>query len=399
MNVIAAEHVATSSASGSPIRALMYIFFPGGGIGRYTDHLASALTSTTRVSAEVACSPQFEYLKTADYPTWPHLSSINSRNPLLRKAKFLRSQFTSPRLAISRARQIRAEILHFSNINHLSYATWRKAALRGPFHMIATAHDVRRGVAIVNRSWETKWLVQFYRDCRALFVHSDSQKQDLLTFAAVDPDIVHVVPHGIYEYPRPTAGQDQLRQKYNIPRDASVGLFFGAIREDKNLDNLLIALANASTEQHLVIAGRPRNDEAGRVLRSHIHTLGLDRQVLLLDRFIPEEEVGDLFELSDFVALTYRSSFSSQSGVLNVAAHYHRPILTSDAPTLSETVSRHSIGKCCPGDDPESIAVGLRKMLRIEVTDQCFTKYRQCHSWEHVALATAGVYRRLTHGR
>lgn len=345
------------------------------------------------VDVELACSPEFEYLQTCEYSTWPHLDSISSSNLFMRKAKFLRSQFTSPRKLMARAEETSADIVHFSNINHLSYASWRTRALKGSFAMTATAHDVRRGKAILNRSWETRWLKQFYRDCRALFVHSEVQKLDLVEFASVNADTVHVVPHGLYCYPPASANAEELRMRYGVPSERPVGLFFGAIRDDKNLDNLLLAIRRSQSRPFLVIAGRPDGKSGTSSLRARIAALQLGDDTLLLDRFIDENEVGDLFELSNFAALTYRTSFTSQSGVLNVAAHYECPVLTTPAPTLSETVTRYGVGVVCGGDDPSAIAAGIDEISVACSRQRAFALYRDEHSWSANAALTVSIVR------
>jgi glycosyltransferase involved in cell wall biosynthesis len=107
--------------------------------------------------------------------------------------------------------------------------------------------------------------------------------------------------------------------------------------------------------------------------------------------------VPQLFAVSDWVALPYARHFTSQSGVLNIAAHYRRPVLTSDAPVLAETVRRHDIGVVCEGDDPAAIAAGLDRLLdRLRAGHRHdFEAYEVAHSWEENARRTAAVYRQL----
>jgi len=157
------------------IRVLFYQFFPGGGIGRYTHELATAVDQHSGVDVEVVCSPDFEHLSVAPYRTWAGLQSIGHAVPLLRRLRFLSAQVVNPIRCLNRANTSRADVIHFSNINHLTYRFWR-ARIKGlPNKYVATVHDVRRAGKILNRGWEKRSLRQFYEDADGLFVHSEQQ--------------------------------------------------------------------------------------------------------------------------------------------------------------------------------------------------------------------------------
>jgi len=55
-----------------------------------------------------------------------------------------------------------------------------------------------------------------------------------------------VVPHGIYDLPAPTVGLRDLRGRFGVPEGLKVFLAFGFLRDNKNLDLLIRALASAA---------------------------------------------------------------------------------------------------------------------------------------------------------
>lgn len=386
--------------SGHPLKILFYQFFPAGGIGRYTNELASALHSTGEIDVEVACSPDFAYRENAPYRVYPQLASLTHQNAILRKLKFMLAQGLSPAAFLSRARQEGVDIVHFSNINHLTYRFWREQVRRQAYRVAVTVHDVRRKKAILNRAWEERGLRCFYRDADALFVHSQVQLEDLLEFASPDPSRIHIVPHGPYAYPETNISKAQIRANFRIPEARTVGLCFGMVRDDKNVSEQLSALAKMTEDRpFLVVAGKmpssgPGSEEA---LRQRIVSLGLEADVLLLNRYIGDDEVGQLYRGADFACLTYKSYFTSQSGVLNVAMHFDCPVLATPAPTLAETVGNYRIGCVCPGDQAGDIVTGLKALLgkldQGEAFD--FAAYRKAHSWQENARQTLAVYRRM----
>ena len=382
------------------VRVLMYMFFPGGGIGRYTHEVATELNQLPDIDLELACLREYQFLQEADYRTWPGLMRIASPLPLCRRARFLGAQFVSPQRAIRHAIQSNANILHLSNINHLTFPLWQRWLPRtNTLKVVATAHDVRRSKSILNRSWETHALRKFYESADAIFIHSSQQKDDLLDFANVREDSVHLVPMGTMPYAPATADKASLRQRFNIPRSRAVGLFFGNIRDDKNLDGLLTAISLQAEPMFLIIAGQAggANNKNAAYYRQRIDALGLNEHVLFLDRFIANEEVGDLFEASDFVPICYLSSFTSQSAVLNVSMHYHRPVLVTPAPTLAETTQAFDIGAVTHSDTPDSLVMGIDALLcRIKEGPAFgFEEYKQHNSWQENARITRDVYRSL----
>ena len=378
------------------------MFFPGGGIGRYLNEIIRVQVDQGEFEIGLACSPDFEYLQNLPCSTFPTLMTLGSKNPLVRRARFLLAQWISPWRLYRLADQFKPKIIHFSNINYLAYASWRRKLQRLGVKMVATVHDVRRAKALIYRPYEERMLKQFYRDCAALFVHSQEQVDDLIDFAQVEEKRVHIVPHGPYEYPATTAKKETLLARYGISQQRPVGLFFGYIRDDKNLENLLRGLALCSERPYLVIAGSGggKGNKSVNWYRSLAAQLGIEADVKFMDRYIADEEVGDLYEVADFSALTYRESFSSQSGVLNVSAHYRKPVLVTPSPTLAATVRQSGIGLVTTSSEAKSIADGIQSLLpRLDQNwEAIFDQYLFDYGWRENVERTAKVYRKVIDG-
>ena len=244
---------------------------------------------------------------------------------------------------------------------------------------------------------------RFYEDADGLFVHSEQQVSDLQSYAKVPDSKVHLVPMGNFAYPESCESVDAIRIRMTLPVNRTVGLYFGMVRDDKNLEGLLMGLARMiDTRPFLVIAGRMA--ELGAQSEGHfrrrIHELGLDEDVLLINRFIATEEVGDFYRIADFSCLTYKKYFTSQSAVLNVAMHFKCPVLVTPAPTLAETLDHFDIGVCCEDDTPQAIELGVEQMqsrigggLPFD-----FEGYRRANNWDENARRTIQVYHRLVEG-
>jgi glycosyltransferase involved in cell wall biosynthesis len=397
MATTTSTELASATQSGR-LRVLMYQFFPGGGIGRYTHELAQRLQRLPGVDLSVVCSPDFEWLTQAEYDTRPVLPSLRHRNSILRRSRFLAAQVQGPRRLLALAAREKAGIIHLANINHLTFPYWKRS-IPPATQLVATAHDVRRAKSIINRRWEVRALRSFYQSCGALFVHSNSQRHELQEFANIPCDTIHQVPHGPYPYSESANDRRTLRARYGISDDVDVALCFGSVRDDKNLENTLLAIQGMENPPTIVVAGRGggKGNRPVQWYQQRVRDAGIQAHVIFMDRHIPDDEVGDLFKLADVACMTYRTEFSSQSGVLNVAMHFGVPVIVTPAPTIAESVSRHHVGVVCEDDSAASIRRGLQQWRnsRSSYASDCYADYVLNNSWAKNAEITLQVYQSL----
>lgn len=384
-----------STVQADPIHVCMYVFFPAGGIGRYTNSLMGYLNAVPGLSGEVVCSPDFFWKDADGYSVWTGLKSLSHPIPTIRRMRFLRGQLVNPLRCIKHAKAAGASVIHFANINHLSFPFWRGALKASGLRVAATVHDVLRS-RILHKGWEDKQLKAFYEFADILFVHSEYQANELRKFAEVPLKRIHVVPHGPYAHGQALLDKKAARAEWNFPPDEQIALFFGQIREEKNLDGFLKAMQLSQHKIHLVVAGEAggRHRKSIEFYQEIAKQAGLETQVSFISKYITEEEVATLFTASDWVALPYDTSFTSQSGVLNVAMHYKRPVLVGGAPVLKETVQACDIGVVCKDDSPEALAEGIDKIAGF-VTDEypfALEEYQRQFSWEVNAQRTYQAY-------
>lgn len=156
-------------------------------------------------------------------------------------------------------------------------------------------------------------------------------------------------------------GQDggaQTKSSFGFEENSKVLLFFGYVRKYKGLDLLIDALAELVKKDdsyRLLAAGEFYDDE--KFYRDKIKSLGLGRQVKLLNEFIPNEEVYKYFAPADLVVLPYRSA--TQSGILNLAYGFLKPVLVTDVGGLSEFVDNGKTGYIIPPDSPADLVDGI----------------------------------------
>lgn len=172
-------------------------------------------------------------------------------------------------------------------------------------------------------------------------------------------------------------------------------LFFGLIRDYKGLDLLIDAWARLKREgrtegRRLLVAGEFYT--ASEPYLRRIADAGLQEDVILHDRFIPDATVRDYFSAADFVVLPYRSA--TQSGVTQIAYQFATPIVVTDVGGLKEIVPDGRVGYVCP-PTVEGIADAVGRIWqgdRLERFHEAALVERERFSWEEMCNRITELY-------
>ncbi len=161
-----------------------------------------------------------------------------------------------------------------------------------------------------------------------------------------------------------TAGK-RAGKELHLSENDKVILFFGYVRKYKGLDILIDALPEAIQqipELKLLIVGEFYDDVSAYI--SRIERLGLKNNVLLINKFVPNEEVAKYYSAADVTALPYRSA--TQSAVLNVSYSFGKPVIAARVGGLSEFVKDNYTGIIIEPDDKESLTAGIIRYFSSE---------------------------------
>ena len=154
----------------------------------------------------------------------------------------------------------------------------------------------------------------------------------------------------------------EARARLGLPARGAVLLFFGIVRPYKGLGLLLEALAllaQAGPRPCLLVAGEFWEDEAA--YRRQVAGLGLEEQVRITNRFIPNEETALYFSAADLFVAPYLEG--TQSGVIRVALDYGLPVLASDR-IITEALPGVVALETFPAGDAPALAAALAAGLR-----------------------------------
>ncbi len=155
------------------------------------------------------------------------------------------------------------------------------------------------------------------------------------------------------------------KENFSIKEDDRILLFFGYVRKYKGLDILLESLnllKDSDINLKLVVAGEFYEDKD--YYQRLVSNLGLNEQVIIYDKYIPNEKVKEYFLIADVVVLPYRSA--TQSGILNLAYGFRKPVIVTKVGGLAEFVLEEKTGLIIEEPDSKKLADAIKKFFQIK---------------------------------
>ena len=220
-------------------------------------------------------------------------------------------------------------------------------------------------------------------DC--FLVHSGTDEQNLQAIRPQAPVRRCFHPtYDVFDADMPQA--DDLRRQLGL--SGRVLLFFGFVREYKGLKVLLQALPEVAAKMDvtLLVVGEFWKDKQDYL--DEIARLGLSERVVIIDRYIPNEEVNAYFSAADLVVQPYLSA--TGSGVVQTAFGFGKPVVATRVGSLPEVISDGQTGFLVPPADPGALAAAI---LRFFAEGRCaafsaqILAEKERFSWDHLVAA------------
>lgn len=202
----------------------------------------------------------------------------------------------------------------------------------------------------------------------------------------------------IHDAPTRTARVPQAaaRKALAIDYDGPLLLFFGMLRRDKGIEDLLRAVWAAGSDYRLLLAGHPMDYTPAQVDELIIR-YGVGAKVFQHLFYVPEDQVTAYFSAADALVLPYRSSYTGGSGpLLKQAGSYGLPVIVTDVAEMGSLVRHHGFGTVTHPDNPAALSMAIDGVMgdggyRAALGEQA-RKLADIYSWPNAAKGLTALF-------
>ena len=217
-------------------------------------------------------------------------------------------------------------------------------------------------------------------DADDIVILSEKFKDFTSDYYGIDPQNVHVIPHGIFDKYKEVYDKTL---KHTYDKTKINFLFFGRITPYKGLDVLANAYKRLSEEYPNVALTVVGNGDFTPYKEAYENL----RNVTVVNRWIRDEEVYGYFENENIITvLPYIEA--TQSGVIPVAMACGSMVICTDCGGLSEQVEDGVTGRLIHAGDSEELYEAMKDII-VSGADQHIvinaTRYIEELSWEKLS--------------
>lgn len=203
-------------------------------------------------------------------------------------------------------------------------------------------------------------------------------------------------PHPLYDNFGKKVKKEEAIKKLNLDPTQKYILFFGLIRDYKGLDLLIESFSKkdfAKENIKLIVAGEFYSDQ--EKYTQLIKDLNLEDQIILVNKFIPDPEVGLYFGAADIIAQPYKTA--TQSGVTQIGYHFEKPMLVTNVGGLAEIIPNEKVGYVVE-PNPEAIAEKLMDFFannRAEDFNENLLEEKKKYEWSTMTKTILNLHHQL----
>jgi len=218
----------------------------------------------------------------------------------------------------------------------------------------------------------------------------------------INADKIRHIPHGCPNLPY--LGTEIAKRSLGL-KDRVVLSTFGLLSRGKGIEYAIEALPHILRERpeilYLIIGEthpevRKREGEEYRQFLLHlVESLGLEKNVRFVNRFLPENELVNYLQATDIYIVPYPNREQISSGTLTYALGTGKTIVTTPFLQAKEAIFDGAALEC-EFKDSDSIANCVNKLLKDSQIHQRFSRkayeYSRAMIWPNVAMSYVNVF-------
>jgi D-inositol-3-phosphate glycosyltransferase len=239
-----------------------------------------------------------------------------------------------------------------------------------------------------------------YYLCHEIIIHSEKGREEIVDLYGVCIQKISVIPHGDYKFflPEKQLSAEEAKSILGLGIENRTILFFGAIRENKGLKSILLAIPYIKEQipdVRLMIVGEPIDNY--NFYKTVIDETHIRNEVFEKLDYVPNEDVALYFSAGDLIVLPYHEI--TQSGILQIAYAFGKPVVATDLGGFREAVENGQNGYLVPLNNIQLLAercieilADKEKKIRMGAYSRFLSDTR--FSWDSIADKTIEVYRK-----
>lgn len=236
---------------------------------------------------------------------------------------------------------------------------------------------------------------KIYNCVDKIIVHTEVTKKEIIEKFGIKYEKINVVPHGLLEINKfnNCSTKDEIIEKKEGEIIFSI---VGSLNYYKGVDLIIDAWSQEvelynNNNIKLIIAGK------GKINISKIRD---KKNVIIINRFLENEELEEIIEKTDVQLLPYRAI--SQSGVLLSTLLKKKPILVSNVGGLVQPFEMGEIGWILEEISSQEICKKIKliinqkdKIKKIKEDDLLWEAIHSYYSWEKIGEKTLDIYKQI----
>ena len=272
---------------------------------------------------------------------------------------------------------IKPDIIHISGLHFWIFGLYHYFKNK---NVVLTLHDVNQheGERNIINILINKMHIKL---AKHIFVHGEKLR-NILILKGYPGNSISIIKHGDYSF--------FLKYSKDIDEDGSI-LFFGRIQDYKGIQYLIEAVPQIRKQipdVNVIIAGRGSFAKYNSLIQT-------PENFEIINEFIPDELVGELFQRASIVVLPYIEG--SQTGIIPIAYSFKKPVISTNVGSISEVVEDGVTGFIVPPRDSHALADATIKILkdddlRKRMGENAYRKMKEELSWDKIAEKTIETY-------
>lgn len=332
-----------------------------GNIAEYTKGLCEGLSSVCDVTL---VTNYYDSNSSTDYRVIQSffIKSEKIERGVIRKALRGYEYYTTYKMIIELAKKNRFDIIHVQWFLMYSLDLRFIKELKKYSKVVLTAHNV---LPHVRGEKYVKKLDAIYNEVDMIFVHGESIKNEFIRYFPKYQYKIKIQNHGEMMSRDTAFDVSAVPQEIQKVVDNSIlkFIFFGNVFYNKGTDILLKTWIDyfSETDDLLIIAGRS-TEKFDTFDELCVRARDI-KNIVVFNTYVEDNLLNYLISNSNIVVLPYRHA--SMSGVVFTAAQFKKPIICTDAGSITEYVQDGENCFVCAATEED-----LRKVI-VEIQEKC----------------------------